>query len=80
MASSLNSLCANSIPGNKSATEFASEINEKNDEETETLSFADELKQGQTENSENDIVVVGIIGGIVAVAIIGGIILKLKKN
>ena len=52
----------------------------KNDEDTVTLSFADELKQGQTENSENDIVVVGIIGGIVAVAIIGGIILKLKKN
>ena len=68
------------IPGTKAATEFASEMNEKNDEETETLSFADELKQGQTENSENDIVVVGIIGGIVAVAIIGGIILKLKKN
>ena len=50
----------------------------KNDEET--LSFIDELKQGQTENSENNIVIVGIIGGIIAAAVIGGIMLKLKKN
>ena len=68
------------IPGTKAAEEFAAQMNEKNDEETEMLSFADELKQGQTENSENNIVIVGIIGGIIAAAVIGGIILKLKKN
>ena len=68
------------IPGTKAATEFAAQMNEKDGDETETLSFADELKQGQTENSENDIVVVGIIGGIIVVVVIGGIILKLKKN
>ena len=68
------------IPGTKAAEEFATQMNEKNDEETEMLSFADELKQGQTENSENYIVIVSIIGGIIAAAVIGGIILKLKKN
>ena len=66
------------IPGTKAAEEFAAQMIIKNDEET--LSFIDELKQGQTENSENNIVIVGIIGGIIAAAVIGGIILKLKKN
>ena len=68
------------IPGTNAATEFAAQMNEKNDAESETLSFADELKQGQIESSENDIVIIGIIGGIVSAGIIVGIILKLKKN
>ena len=68
------------IPGTKAATEFAAEMNEKNGDETETLSFSDELKQSHTENSENNIVIVGIIGGIIAAVVIGGIVLKLKKN
>ena len=67
------------IPGTKSAIEFAAQMNEKNDEQVEMLSFADELKQGQTQNSENDILVLGIIVAIIAV-IIGGIIFKVKKN
>ena len=69
------------IPGTKAASEFAAQMSEKNnDEETETLSFADELKQGQTQNSEDDITIVGIIAGIIAAAIIAGVVLKLRKN
>ena len=68
------------IPGTNAATEFAAQMNEKNDAESETLSFADELKQGQIESSENGIVIIGIIGGIISAGIIVGIILKLKKN
>ena len=56
-------------------------MNMKNDsKQTETLSFADELKQGQTQNSENYITIVAIIAGIIAAAVITGIVLKLKKN
>jgi len=69
------------IPGTKAASELAAQMTEKNDgEQTETLSFADELKQGQTQNSENDITIVGIIAGIIAAAVIGGVVLKLKKK
>jgi len=70
------------IPGTKAASEFAAQYNEKNDaeEQTQTLSFADELKQGQTQNSENDITIIGIIAGIIAAAVIGGVVLKLKKK
>ena len=68
------------IPGTNAAKEFAAQMNEKNDAESDTLSFADEIKQGQIESSENDIVIIGIIGGIISAGIIGGIILKLKKN
>jgi len=68
------------IPGTKAATELAAQMNEKNDEDTVTLSFADELKQGQTGNSENDMIIVGIIGGIIAAVAIGVVILKLKKK
>jgi len=69
------------IPGTKAAEELATQYNEKNaDERTETLSFADELKQGQTQNSEDNITIVGIVAGIIAAAVIGGVVLKLKKN
>ncbi len=69
------------IPGTKAASELAAQYNEKNDgEQTKTLSFADELKQGQTENVEDDITVVVIVAGIIAAAVIGGVVLKLKKN
>jgi len=68
------------IPGTKAATELAAQMNEKNDEDTVTLSFADELKQGQTGNSENDMIIAGIIGGIIAAVGIGVVILKLKKK
>ena len=69
------------IPGTKAASELAAQMNEKNDgEQKETLSFANELKQGQTQNSENDITIIGIIAGIIAAAVIGGVVLKLKKK
>jgi len=44
------------------------------------LSFANELKQGQTQNSENDIMIVSIIAGVIAAAVIVGVVLKLKKK
>jgi uncharacterized membrane-anchored protein YitT (DUF2179 family) len=68
------------IPGTKAATELAAQMNEKNDEDTVTLSFADELKQGQKGNSENDMIIAGIIGGIIVAVGIGVVILKLKKK
>ncbi len=69
------------IPGTKAASELAEQMSEKNDEEqTETLSFINELKQGQTQSSENDITVVAIIAGVISAVVIGGVVLKLKKN
>ena len=69
------------IPGTKASEELAAQYNEKNDgEQSETLSFAEKLEQGQTQNSENDIMIVVIIAGIIAAVIIGGVVLKLKKN
>jgi len=69
------------IPGTKAASELAEQYNEKNDgEQTETLSFANELEQDQTQNSENDITIIGIIAGIIATAVIVGVVLKLKKK
>jgi hypothetical protein len=69
------------IPGTKAASELAEQMSEKNDEEqTETLSFVNELKQGQTQSSENDITVVAIIAGVISAVVIGGVVLKLKKN
>jgi len=69
------------IPGTKAASELAAEYNEKNDgEQKETLSFANELEQGQTQNSENDITILAIIAGIIAAAVIVGVVLKLKKK
>jgi len=69
------------IPGTKAASELAAKMSEKNDaEQTETLSFASELEQGQTQNSENNITIVAIIAGIISAAVIGGVVLKLKKK
>jgi hypothetical protein len=69
------------IPGTKAATELASEFNQSNNEEkVDTLSFADELKKGPIENSDNSMTIVGIIVGLIIVGIISGVIFKLKKN
>ena len=68
------------IPGTKAASELAAQMSENNNEQTETLSFANELKQDQRQNSEDDITIIGIIAGIIAAVIIAGIVLKLKKN
>ena len=69
------------IPGTKAASELAAKSSQINEEElVDELSFADELKQGQTQNSENDIIIVAIIAGIIVVAVIGGVVLKLKKK
>ena len=54
---------------------------ETNEEEKiDNLSFADELREGQTENSDKSMTIVGIIVGLIIVGLISGIIFKLKKN
>ena len=69
------------IPGTKAASELASEFTQMDEGEKEdTLSFADELKNDQTQNSDNSMTIVGIIVGLIIVGIISGVIFKLKKN
>ena len=69
------------IPGTKAASELAEKFKETNEkEETDKLSFADQLQEGQTQNSDNSMTIVGIIVGLIIVGIISGIIFKLKKN
>jgi len=60
------------IPGTKAASESASEFGQMNEGGKEnTLSFADELEKDQIQNSDNSMIIVGIIVGV---------IFKLKKN
>ena len=66
------------IPGTKAASELAASM--KGEGEMTELSFADELKKGQIEKSQNDIMVVGVIGAAIVGAVIVGIVFKLKKN
>ncbi|MDC0063705.1 hypothetical protein OAJ67_01765 [Candidatus Nitrosopelagicus sp.] len=69
------------IPGTKAASELAAEYSQTSEEEkVPKLSFADELKKGQTQNSDNIMTIVGIIVGLIIVGIISGVIFKLKKN
>ena len=69
------------IPGTKAASELASEFTQMDEGEKEdTLSFADELKNDQIQNSDNSMTIVGIIVGLIIVGIISGVIFKLKKN
>ena len=67
------------IPGTKAASELASQPSQVNEEKMDELSFAEELKKGPIQNSENDMTIM-IIAGIVIAGIIGGVVLKLKKN
>ena len=69
------------IPGTKAATDLAAKSGQMNEEEmVNELSFADELKKGSVQNSENNTIIVAIVAGIVIAGIIGGVIFKLKKN
>ena len=68
------------IPGTKAASELASQPSQVNEEKIDELSFAEELKKGPVQNSENDMTIVVIISGIIIAGIIGGVVLKLKKN
>ena len=69
------------IPGTKAASELAEKFKETNEEEKiDNLSFADELQESQTQNSDNSMTIVGIIVGLIIVGIISGVIFKLKKN
>ena len=69
------------IPGTKAASELDSGAGKsENNEKIDTLSFADELKKGQMQNSDNSMTIVGIIIGLIIVGIISVVIFKLKKN
>jgi len=69
------------IPGTKAASELAAKSGQINEEAlADELSFADELKKGPTQNSENNTMIWVIIAGVVIVGIIGGVIFRLKKN
>ena len=68
------------IPGTKAASELAAKSGQIQEEEVDDLSFADELKKGPVQNSENNMIIVAIIAGIIIAGIIGGVIFKLKKN
>ena len=51
-----------------------------NEEKVNELSFADELKKGPIQNSENNTIILAIIVGVIIAGIIGGVVFKLKKN
>ena len=69
------------IPGTKAASELAAKSGQMNEEEeVNKLSFADELEKGPVQNSEDNTIIVAIVGGIIIAGIIGGVIFKLKKN
>ena len=68
------------IPGTKAASELASQFEQTEDEKLDNLSFSDELKKGQINNSENDMTFVGIIAVGIIVAVVVVIVIKLKKN
>jgi len=68
------------IPGTKAASELTAKSGQMNEEEVYELSFADELKKGPAQNSENNTMIWVIIVGIIIVGIIGVVIFKLKKN
>jgi len=68
------------IPGTKAASELAAKSGQIDKEEVDELSFADELKKGPTQNSEDNTIILVIIAGVIIAGIIGGVIFKLKKN
>ncbi len=67
------------IPGTKAASELAQKSGQIAEEKIDELSFANELKEN-TSNSEDDMILLAIIVGIIIVGIIGGVVFKLKKN
>ena len=69
------------IPGTKAASELAAKSGQMNEEKrVDELSFADELKKGPTQNSEENTMTLVIIAGVIIAGIIGGVIFRLKKN
>ena len=68
------------IPGTKAASELAAKSGQIDKEEVDELSFADELKKGPTQTSEDNTIIVAIVAGIIIAGIIGVVIFKLKKN
>ena len=68
------------IPGTKAALELAAKSGHIDEEKIDELSFADELKKGPVQNSENNTMILVIATAVIIAGIIGGVIFKLKKN
>jgi len=68
------------IPGTKAASELAAKSSQIDEEKINELSFADELKKGPVQNSEDNTVILIIIVGVIIAGVIGVVIFKLKKN
>ena len=68
------------IPGTKAGEELGSQFEQTNEEKGNELSFANELQEGQMQNSDNSMTIIGIIVGLIIIGIISGVIFKLKKN
>jgi len=68
------------IPGTKAASELAAKSSQIDEEKMNELSFADELKKGPVENSENDTMILVIATAVIIAGVIGVVIFKLKKN
>ena len=69
------------IPGTKAASELTAKSGQMDmEKEVDKLSFADELKKGPVQNSEDNTMILAIIVGVIIAGIIGGVIFKLKKN
>ena len=68
------------LPGTKAGEELASGFNQVNEEKIDDLSFADELKNNEVKNSEDNTMIIIIVGAVIVGAVIVGAVIKSKKN
>ena len=68
------------LPGTKAGEELALGYNQVNEEKIDDLSFADELKNNQVKNSEDNTMIIIIVGAVIVGAVIVGAVIKSKKN
>ena len=68
------------LPGTKAGEELALGYNQVNEEKIDDLSFADELKNDQVKNSEDNTMIIIIVGAVIVGAVIVGAVIKSKKN
>ena len=68
------------LPGTKAGEELALGYNQVNEEKIDDLSFADELKNNQVKNSEDNTMIIVIVGAVIVGAVIVGAVIKSKKN
>ena len=68
------------LPGTKAGEELALGYNQENEEKIDDLSFADELKNNEVKNSEDNTMIIIIVGAVIVGAVIVGAVIKSKKN